>query len=63
MENLVGLGHQPEKTAPIYRDFRAGDVRHSLADISKARQLLGYAPEFSVRDGLREAARWYSESR
>ncbi|MEW6429113.1 MAG: SDR family oxidoreductase [Thermodesulfobacteriota bacterium] len=44
---------------PSYRDFRAGDVRHSLADIGKARALLGYAPEFSVRAGLEKAAAWY----
>lgn len=44
---------------PVYREFRKGDVRHSLADISKARRLLGYRPEFSVRDGLRVALRWY----
>jgi UDP-N-acetylglucosamine 4-epimerase len=44
---------------PEYRDFRAGDVLHSLADISKARQFLGYAPEFSVTAGLDQAAAWY----
>jgi UDP-N-acetylglucosamine 4-epimerase len=44
---------------PVYRDFRAGDVRHSLADISKAQQLLGYNPEYSVRSGLDKAADWY----
>lgn len=44
---------------PVYRDFRAGDVRHSLADISKGRDLLGYAPQFSVRQGLDRAAAWY----
>lgn len=48
--------------APVYRDFRAGDVRHSLADISKSEQLLGYKPEFSVRAGLDEAAKWYLEN-
>jgi UDP-N-acetylglucosamine/UDP-N-acetylgalactosamine 4-epimerase len=47
---------------PVYRDFRAGDVRHSLADIGKAQGLLGYAPEFSVRQGLDEAAEWYMDS-
>jgi UDP-N-acetylglucosamine/UDP-N-acetylgalactosamine 4-epimerase len=47
---------------PVYRDFRAGDVRHSLADIDKAQRLLGYAPEFSVRQGLDEAAEWYMDS-
>lgn len=44
---------------PIYRDFRAGDVRHSLADISKARTLLGYAPSHRIREGLLEAMDWY----
>ncbi len=45
--------------SPQYRDFRAGDVRHSLADISKAKELLGYAPQFSVVQGLDQAAGWY----
>jgi UDP-N-acetylglucosamine 4-epimerase len=44
---------------PKYGDFRAGDVRHSLADISKARVRLGYAPAFSVGAGMREALGWY----
>ncbi|MCP3887467.1 MAG: NAD-dependent epimerase/dehydratase family protein, partial [Desulfobulbaceae bacterium] len=42
-----------------YRDFRAGDVRHSLADISKAKENLGYHPEYSVRAGLDKATDWY----
>lgn len=42
-----------------HRDFRAGDVMHSLADISKANKLLGYEPEFSIQEGLKEAAHWY----
>lgn len=44
---------------PVYRDFRAGDVRHSLADISRARRLLGYEPSHTIRAGLQEAADWY----
>ncbi len=44
---------------PEYRDFRAGDVRHSLADISKAGELLGYEPEYSIDKGLDKAADWY----
>lgn len=44
---------------PVYRDFRPGDVKHSLADISKARELIGYDPEFSVVQGLDQAADWY----
>jgi len=46
---------------PEYRDFRPGDVRHSLADISKARQFIGYEPQFSVTQGLDMAAAWYME--
>ncbi len=46
----------------MHRDFRAGDIRHSLADISKAANLLGYAPTHSVRQGLDEAGRWYAEN-
>jgi len=44
---------------PTYRDFRAGDVRHSLADISKAKNLLGYAPTHRIDEGLKEAMDWY----
>mgnify|MGYP005819849079 CR=1 FL=1 len=47
--------------APVHRDFRAGDVRHSLADIGKAHRLLGYAPTHTVATGLEEAAAWYVE--
>ncbi len=44
---------------PTYRDFRAGDVRHSLADIGKAKNLLGYAPTHRIGEGLKEAMDWY----
>jgi UDP-N-acetylglucosamine 4-epimerase len=44
---------------PVRRDFRTGDVRHSLADISKANRLLGYAPTHVIGDGLSEAMEWY----
>lgn len=44
---------------PTYRDFRAGDVLHSLADISKAKKLLGYEAKYSVGAGLDLAADWY----
>jgi UDP-N-acetylglucosamine 4-epimerase len=44
---------------PRRRDFRAGDVRHSQADIGKARALLGYAPAFDVRAGIAAAMPWY----
>lgn len=44
---------------PKYEDFRKGDIRHSLADISQGQKLLGYEPQFFVRDGLKHAAEWY----
>lgn len=44
---------------PRHADFRAGDVRHSQADIGKARTLLGYDPVVDVRTGLRDALPWY----
>lgn len=48
--------------APVYRDFRAGDVRHSQADISKSEQLLGYRPTHTIQQGLAEAIDWYVAS-
>ncbi len=45
--------------APDYADFRAGDVRHSLADVSKAGRLLGYVPTHDVHAGLAVATGWY----
>jgi UDP-N-acetylglucosamine 4-epimerase len=50
-----------ELPPPRYEDFRPGDVRHSQADIGKARRLLGFAPTHDVRAGLREALPWYAE--
>lgn len=46
---------------PKYREFRNGDIRHSQADISKARTLLGFEPTHSVGAGLRQAMDWYFE--
>jgi UDP-N-acetylglucosamine/UDP-N-acetylgalactosamine 4-epimerase len=43
----------------IHRDFRAGDVRHSLADINKAKKLLGYTPVIKIGAGIRAAMPWY----
>lgn len=44
---------------PVYGEFRAGDVRHSQADIDKARRLLGYEPECDVATGLAHTAEWF----
>jgi UDP-N-acetylglucosamine/UDP-N-acetyl-alpha-D-glucosaminouronate 4-epimerase len=55
VERHPGLRISP----PQHEDFRPGDVRHSQADVSKARRLLGYQPTFDTRSGLREALPWY----
>lgn len=44
---------------PIYRDFRPGDVRHSLADMGKTTRLIGYEQTHSIREGLDQASGWY----
>jgi len=58
-----GLGsHQVHYALePIIGEFRPGDVRHSLADIGKARRLLGYEPTHRVGEGMRAALPWYLE--
>ncbi len=47
------------KNEPIYRDFRIGDVRHSQADISKAKKALDYQPQFVIAKGIDKAMPWY----
>jgi UDP-N-acetylglucosamine 4-epimerase len=47
---------------PVYREFRAGDVLHSLADISKARRLLSYSPGKKTQEGLELAMDWYQRN-
>ncbi len=58
-ERVAARYPQAMESQPEYRDFRAGDVRHSLADISSVKKRLGYNPEFSVTQGLDVAADWY----
>jgi len=48
--------------SPAYREFRSGDVRHSQADISKARNLLGFEPEFRIQAGITKAMSWYVDN-
>ncbi|BAN24847.1 SDR family oxidoreductase [Caballeronia insecticola] len=60
-DGLGSRGFAYEK-APVFRDFRAGDVRHSQADVSKARAELGYAPLLNLRAGMNEALPWYIAS-
>ena len=47
------------ENAPVYRDFRSGDVRHSQADIGKAASKLGYTPEYRILDGIAKTMPWY----
>lgn len=47
---------------PIYAPERAGDIKHSNADISKAKNLLGYSPEYSFKRGIQEAITWYKNN-
>jgi len=54
VNNEVAVELEPE-----YRDFRAGDVRHSQADVTKAKTKLGYAPEYRIQAGITEAMPWY----
>jgi UDP-N-acetylglucosamine 4-epimerase len=61
-QNLLPCYPHLEDCAPGYRDFRACDVRHSEADISKARRLLGYQPSHTVEQGIAEALDWYREN-
>ena len=51
-----------KKKRPIYRDFRAGDVRHSQANIDKAQTLLDYQPKYMISQGLDEAMDWYLDN-
>ncbi len=47
------------RTQVDYKEYRAGDVRHSLADISRAQKEIGYVPEVFVKEGLEETIKWY----
>jgi len=56
LQNISG-----SNVRPIYGTERPGDVKHSWADISKAKRLLGYDPKISVEDGLKITFEWYKE--
>lgn len=62
VRNLVERYPHLRDFKPVHRDFRAGDVRHSLADIGKAQRLLGYAPSYRIDAGLRESMAWYIDN-
>lgn len=51
-----------KQATPRYREARSGDILHSLADISRARQYLGYVPEVKFRDGLEKTFHWFKQT-
>ena len=59
---LRSQGAAVANVKPVYRDFRPGDVRHSVADISNAQQRLGYVPGSSIEEGLKLAMQWYRQN-
>ena len=66
-EYLIDIYHElckalGKKIEPIYGSERTGDIKHSNADISKAKELLGYDPEWSFERGIQAAIEWYKEN-
>lgn len=58
-EDLCDFDPKIAEVEVHYGPNRTGDIPHSLADIDKARKLLGYNPQYDVRKGLKEAVKWY----
>ncbi|MEI8055710.1 MAG: SDR family oxidoreductase [bacterium] len=58
-ETIRSILNISESYKPKYREGRVGDIRHSLADINKAKNKLNYEPKYNVRSGLSLAAKWY----
>ena len=58
-QNLISACPHLKEAQAVFREFRGGDVRHSLASIEKARKLLGYEPSHEIRHGLNLAMPWY----
>ena len=61
-EFLSELDPEIAKVEILHGPNRTGDIPHSLANINKARNLLGYNPQFSMKQGLKEAVKWYWEN-
>ncbi|MBJ9256239.1 Vi polysaccharide biosynthesis UDP-N-acetylglucosaminuronic acid C-4 epimerase TviC [Citrobacter amalonaticus] len=59
LKNTLKNNNVTYEKKPVYQDFRAGDVRHSQANIDKAKRLLGYVPTHDILDGIRESMPWY----
>ena len=61
-EFLSEYDEEIKNITPTHGPNRAGDIPHSLASIDKAKRLLNYAPQFSMKQGLKEACKWYWEN-
>lgn len=61
LKNALQTNGVNYQKSPAYRDFRAGDVRHSQADITKAKNKIGFEPEFKIQQGIDKAMPWYIE--
>lgn len=62
LQSALAENGKPYAKLPVYREFRAGDVRHSQADVSKAQSKLGYEPEYRIKAGIAKAMPWYIEN-
>lgn len=60
-DGLISIYPAIRDAQPIYQEFRRGDVKHSLAEISKAKSLLGYLPKHTISEGLELALPWYAD--
>lgn len=60
--NLATFNPELSDLEPVFGPNRKGDIPHSLASIDKARRLLGYDPQFSLKEGLKETVKWYWEN-
>lgn len=61
-EYLSEFDEEIAKIEVVHGEYRNGDIPHSLASIDKAKKLLQYNPQFSMKDGLKEAVKWYWEN-
>jgi nucleoside-diphosphate-sugar epimerase len=58
LKDIIGPG-----LSPVYREARMGDVRHSLADIQRAKEVLNYCPQVDIKDGLIKTVEYFREKR
>ena len=64
LNELVDLINKELGTSikPIYNEDRQGDIKHSKADVHKAKELIGYEPKISFEEGLKETIKWYRDN-